>query len=155
MKRILSLKSRGKVLDLGCGTGENSIFLAKNGFEVTAFDKIESSLHKTRNLAFANNVFVNTCLKDVTNFRTEEKFDIILFLGILHNLEERQAAELVKYSRKITNIGGMHVLDIYPVSNSLNPVGIKDMYRDWNVIEFREMMENGNNFYRLIALRLG
>ena len=28
----------GKVLELGCGTGTDAIWLAKNGFEVTAVD---------------------------------------------------------------------------------------------------------------------
>ena len=34
----------GKALDLGCGQGRNSLFLAQNGFDVTAVDQNELSL---------------------------------------------------------------------------------------------------------------
>lgn len=35
-----TLIAPGKALDLGCGNGRNSLYLAANGFDVTAWDKI-------------------------------------------------------------------------------------------------------------------
>ena len=42
-------KYRAKVfLDLGCGTGRNSIYLAKEGFDVVGIDISRSALKKTK-----------------------------------------------------------------------------------------------------------
>lgn len=48
-----------KVLDIGCGEGKDAVYMAQNGFEVTAFDITESGIRMTKpnGLAFFN-VFV-------------------------------------------------------------------------------------------------
>ncbi len=35
-------------IDLGCGTGENAIYLAQKGFDVTAADYAEAAIEKAR-----------------------------------------------------------------------------------------------------------
>ena len=42
---------KGKALDIGAGEGRNSLFLAQNGFEVKAIDKIPDGLKKCEDLA--------------------------------------------------------------------------------------------------------
>ncbi len=37
-----------RVIDLGCGIGRNSFYMAELGYEVTAVDFAESALKKTR-----------------------------------------------------------------------------------------------------------
>ena len=43
-----------KVLDIGCGEGKDAVFLAKNGYIVSAFDAAEKGLEKARELALKN-----------------------------------------------------------------------------------------------------
>ena len=38
----------GRAIDLGCGVGDNAIFLARHGFEVTAIDFALSAVAKAR-----------------------------------------------------------------------------------------------------------
>jgi 2-polyprenyl-3-methyl-5-hydroxy-6-metoxy-1,4-benzoquinol methylase len=45
-----------KLLDIGCGEGKDSVFLAKNGYIVTAFDIAEAGIEKAKRLADMNNV---------------------------------------------------------------------------------------------------
>ena len=35
---------KGKVLDVGCGSGENSIFLAEKGLEVLGIDRVPAAI---------------------------------------------------------------------------------------------------------------
>src|SRR5687768_4934655 len=39
---------KGKVLDLGCGTGENALYLASKGLDVTGFDRVPAAVEKAR-----------------------------------------------------------------------------------------------------------
>ena len=56
----------GTALDLGCGTGDNSIYLAKHGWQVTGVDYVAKPLDKARAKAAANKVAVNFAQADVT-----------------------------------------------------------------------------------------
>jgi len=38
----------GTALDLGCGTGDNSIYLAEHGWQVTGVDFVAKAVHKAR-----------------------------------------------------------------------------------------------------------
>lgn len=47
---------RAIVLDVGCGEGRNSIFMAKKGNTVDAFDVSENGIKKAKQLAERENV---------------------------------------------------------------------------------------------------
>ena len=42
---------KGRILDIGCGTGDNSIFLFKNGFSVTCMDIAHLAIEKGKTRA--------------------------------------------------------------------------------------------------------
>ncbi|MBI2917490.1 MAG: methyltransferase domain-containing protein [Chloroflexi bacterium] len=42
-----------RTIDLGCGTGDNAVFLAQHGFEVTGVDYAPSSIAKAKRKAGA------------------------------------------------------------------------------------------------------
>src|SRR3989344_9525068 len=46
----------GKVLDIGCGKGRNSVYLVKLGFEVWGMDYIQEALDTAKELAAKNQV---------------------------------------------------------------------------------------------------
>ena len=51
LEEILPNLKRGRALDLGCGSGRESVLLAGNGFEVVATDTLPDALEKGRDLA--------------------------------------------------------------------------------------------------------
>ena len=56
----------GRALELGCGTGTNSIFLAQSGFQVTAVDLSEEALRQARVKAEQARVSINFIQADIT-----------------------------------------------------------------------------------------
>lgn len=59
---------KGKVLSLAEGEGRNAVFLAKQGYAVTAVDASQVGLNKAKKLAEANNVHIDFILADLGNF---------------------------------------------------------------------------------------
>ncbi|MDT5016753.1 MAG: hypothetical protein QOD39_2913 [Mycobacterium sp.] len=94
----------GTALDLGCGTGDNSIYLAKHGWHVTGVDFVAKALDKAKIKAAANNVNVNFARADVTRLSCEgigSSFGLIIDNGCLHGMspDDRDA-----YVREVTEV---------------------------------------------------
>lgn len=59
---------KGKVLLLAEGEGRNAVFLAKQGYQVTAVDISSVGLKKAEKLALENNVEIETICADLSSF---------------------------------------------------------------------------------------
>lgn len=80
-----------KALDIGCGTGDNSIWLARKGFKVTGTDVADIALEKAREKAAHANIDCNFILVDFLRNKIEGMpFGFIFDRGCFHsfNLEE-------------------------------------------------------------------
>jgi SAM-dependent methyltransferase len=78
-------------LDLGCGTGDNSIYLAKHGWRVTGIDFIAKAVDKARTKAAADNVDIRFEQGDVTRLCQEgvgSNFALIVDNGCLHGMSD-------------------------------------------------------------------
>ncbi|MBV9351456.1 MAG: class I SAM-dependent methyltransferase, partial [Mycobacterium sp.] len=59
----------GAALDVGCGTGDASIYLARHGWQVTGVDFTPKALDKARSKARTADATVNFLHADVTHLR--------------------------------------------------------------------------------------
>jgi len=84
-----------KALDIGCGTGDNSIWLAEQGFQVTGVDASETAIQKAIEKAFQANVKCSFMVMDfLTNKVQGAPFGFAFDRGCFHTLnsdEERQS----------------------------------------------------------------
>jgi tellurite methyltransferase len=65
LREVVSKLKPGKALDLASGTGRNSIFLAENGWEVTAVDNSAVGLEIARNRAEQKSLNINFIVADL------------------------------------------------------------------------------------------
>jgi ubiquinone/menaquinone biosynthesis C-methylase UbiE len=79
----------GDALELGCGTGDTSIYLAKKGWRVTAVDFVPTPLEKARAKAGAENVnFVQADVRQLRQNGISGPFRLIVDNGCLHNMND-------------------------------------------------------------------
>jgi SAM-dependent methyltransferase len=94
----------GKALDLGCGTGDSSIYLAQHGWTVTGVDFVPRALDKARAKADAAKASVDFVNADVTRLSQENigtDFQVIVDNGCLHNMSD---ADRDAYVREVSAV---------------------------------------------------
>jgi 2-polyprenyl-6-hydroxyphenyl methylase/3-demethylubiquinone-9 3-methyltransferase len=78
-------------LDVGCGTGIFSQYLARKGWNVTAIDASPEMIEEAKNYELENRIDFRTCV--IENFdEAPNSFDLILCLSMLEYIEDDEAA---------------------------------------------------------------
>lgn len=86
----------GRVLDLGCGTGDMAIWLAARGCAVTGVDFLAAPLAVARTKAAKQGVAVNFLQMDARAVATiPERFDAVTDCGLFHSFDDAGRAEYV------------------------------------------------------------
>src|SRR2546422_9877813 len=81
----------GPALDLGCGTGTTSVYMASNGWQVTGVDFVPRAVRAARAKAAAARLPVAFLVGDVTRlheYPIEPGFDLLFDQGCFHSLPE-------------------------------------------------------------------
>lgn len=111
--KLMPPTKRLKLLDIGCGEGKDSVFFARNGYNVDAFDLSHKGIEKTKLLAKKANVEVNAFVANMNEYRLSENYDIIYSSGALHYIPDNLRQEIFYNYINHTNNGGIHVLNAF------------------------------------------
>jgi methyl halide transferase len=100
----------GRVLELGCGTGTNAIFLAQMDFEVTAVDVAPLALEKARTKAAEACASVNFLQADALALpELGAPFPFVFDRGVYHHLRTVDLQRFLATLAKVTAIGGYYL----------------------------------------------
>jgi tellurite methyltransferase len=83
LKQVCALTPGRRALDIACGEGRNAIFLAENGFQVTALDISKRGLAKGIGRAADLGVAVDFVPADLENYRLQGSYDLIINFNFL------------------------------------------------------------------------
>jgi len=103
---------KGDVLSLGEGEGRNSLFLAQQGYNVTALDISDIGLSKARKLAQENDVAIKTVQADLSSFEfNKEQYDgiVSIFCHLPSDVRRRVNRGIVESLK----VGGVLILEGY------------------------------------------
>ena len=101
------VKEGTHVLDLGCGFGRNSNWLASKGAIVDAVNINEEELNEAKRRATELNVNVNYVKADAGSLPfSDSSFDVILDAGCTHMCDKETQEKSVLEARRILKTGG-------------------------------------------------
>jgi SAM-dependent methyltransferase len=112
----------GRAVDLACGEGRNAIWLARQGWQVTAVDFAEAGLDKGRRLA--ENLDIRWVCADATSWRPSDDdpaYDLCLVAYLQLDARERRAA--VRAGYRSVRVGGTFLLVAHDSSNLTEGTG--------------------------------
>lgn len=102
---------RGHALDLGCGTGSQSLYLARHGLNVVGVDFSSTAIARARDQARRAGLSVDFQMADVTRLEfLREPFDLVLDLGCFHGLDAAGRARCVRNLARLTRAGSVFLL---------------------------------------------
>lgn len=167
------------VLDLGCGRGRNSTFLATQGFSVTAVDRNDASISALMNTERAEELPIDAreydiCTASLESVLPDKKTDHIICTVVFQFLDAERVPAVLTNMKQVVRQSGL-VLIVAPVTSPSMPCPIdfpfvfqkgelRDYFADWSILrydetpgEFHRRDENGNRcqaeFATLVARR--
>lgn len=111
IKKIGRAFRRGRALDLGCGEGRHTRFLAGRGFSVIGVEYQREALDRAVVHGGENRIFVRGDI-----FRPPFKegvFDVVLDYGVFHHIRRRDSAPYVEFLARLLVAGGYLFLSCF------------------------------------------
>jgi cyclopropane fatty-acyl-phospholipid synthase-like methyltransferase len=101
----------GPVLDVGCGTGENALYLAARGHEVLGVDAapvaIERATAKARDRGIGAEFLMWDALRVAELGRT---FDTVIDVGLFHSFQDQERPVFARNLHEVLEPGGHYLM---------------------------------------------
>jgi len=134
IKKKYPNKHNISILDYGCGIGQNSYLLAKEGYiDITLYDL---------NSKFAEFRFKKHKL-NFYNIDYKQKYDIILCFDVLEHLDDKEYEDTIKLFKKLIKSNGEILATVSFGKGNMHPMHFEGS--DKKVKMLKELMKNGKN----------
>jgi tellurite methyltransferase len=141
----------GEALDLACGIGGNSIFLARLNYEVQALDISDVAIQFIRKQVAKNNLSIHPVVCDLTELRLQpwckQSFDLVVITYYLDRLLFPIIKSLIKEKGYffMETFYQSRQTETSRVSNQykLQPKELLTEFSDWKVLFFEECETEG------------
>ncbi len=101
----------GSVLDVGCGTGENALYLAEHGHEVWGIDFIPTAIEKAQEKAAQRHLTATFLVLNALELHTLGRtFDTVIDSGLFHVLGDEERPLFVDSLAAAVRRGGTYFM---------------------------------------------
>jgi tellurite methyltransferase len=142
----------GETLDLGAGDGRNAVFLARNGFAVTAIDFSETAVRVITERATKEHLPIHAELADIKHWAPtpEQQYRVIVCTHLLQLFPAADARALLGRIQNATEPGGWNVIDAwinegdqYRLNKTTGNFYVargqmRELYARWNIAFYNE-----------------
>eukprot|EP00698_Gefionella_okellyi_P005231 TRINITY_DN14770_c0_g1_i1.p1 TRINITY_DN14770_c0_g1~~TRINITY_DN14770_c0_g1_i1.p1 ORF type:complete len:231 (-),score=22.92 TRINITY_DN14770_c0_g1_i1:366-995(-) len=139
-----------RCIEMGCGTGSSSIFLAKSGYNVVAIDLIEAPINTAKARAISAGVDDTMCQfiqADALNLPTDgpfsQPFDFLFDSSCFHCIREVDAGKSCQVYAKLVRPGGMMMV---LTGNANEP------YRGPNILTYNELHDSFAEQFEVLSI---
>lgn len=120
VKKFFNQTESGEALDIGCGKGDNALFLAEKGFNVTAIDINNNLIKNLENQAEKIGIRINTAHSDMRNFYLQEnRYSIIIAINSLFFLSQDEFIDAIKKIKNSVKPGGIIIITSFTVKDPM------------------------------------
>jgi len=128
--RVMGIKKDSEILDIACGSGDQSIEFAKQGFKVTAFDISDSLIAFAKDSAKNSGVSVNFSVGDMRAMSFAQQFDAAVLLSHSFGFFNHEVnTQVLKDTFTALKKSGKLLLDL------MNPYSLPRFQKTWTELE--------------------
>lgn len=139
----------GKALDVGCGSGRNTLFLNNRGFDVTAWDINPASLARLEEIIRAENLHgIHPSQQDLNQHRFNGAYHLVLSTVVMMFLQPETIPQLIADMQASTVRDGYNLIVAamdthdYPCdqgfSFAFKSGELSHYYRKWHIVKYNE-----------------
>jgi tellurite methyltransferase len=153
---IQYLSKNAKILDLGCGEGKDSFFLAKNNFDVVAVDFSKEGIRKLKKFAKNEKLKIKADVSNVKSYLQNcKKFDAIFAMNILQFIDEKNIFKIIKQIQQKTKPTGLNIITSFVAENSkqkervlskgryfFDKRELRKLYKNWKILFYEEKLSD-------------
>lgn len=119
LEKYYSKVEPGKALDLGCGEGANSVFLARQGFKVEAVDINGDYVEKLKNLSEKESLDLTIRKEDIREFDFNKEYNLILAINSLQFMKKSEREEIVNKIKSFLSPDGLVSVSVFTKEDPL------------------------------------
>ena len=121
----------GRVLDVGCGTGEHTILLARSGHDVLGIDGAPTAVAQARRNAAGQGIDARFEVADALNLGDSPGYDTIIDSALFHIFDDGERATYVRSLHTATRPGAtVYVLALSDAGRGFGPEVSEATIRD-------------------------
>ena len=149
---------KGTLLDVACGEGQNSVFMAKKSFDVEGFDFSDVAIEKAKKYSLEQETQVDFKVQGLDFYLAPiQKYDSII------SVDFKCSSRLLDEFKKALVIGGTMLIEAYTYNHLKNnpdtdydtdecykPFELSRMIKGWNLLYYDERIID--NVYKVRAI---